>query len=73
MKLGTPCLLLFLTLSFETTIFAQKTTPPPKNDDDVVVRVDTERNLLLVKGSVPGPNKGLVMIRRAIKGQQATR
>lgn len=38
-----------------------------------VVRVDTERNLLLVKGSVPGPNKGLVMIRKAIKGQQATR
>ena len=26
-----------------------------------VVRVDTERNLLLVKGSVPGPNKGLVI------------
>ena len=26
-----------------------------------VVRVDTERNLLLVKGSVPGPNKGLVL------------
>jgi len=38
-----------------------------------VVRVDAERNLLLVKGSVPGPNKGLVMIRKAIKGQQATR
>jgi large subunit ribosomal protein L3 len=35
-----------------------------------VVRVDLERNLLLVKGSVPGPNKGLVMIRKAIKGQQ---
>ncbi|MDQ2682202.1 MAG: 50S ribosomal protein L3 [Chloroflexota bacterium] len=38
-----------------------------------VVRVDLERNLLLVKGSVPGPNKGLVMIRKAIKGQQAAR
>ena len=34
-----------------------------------VVRVDTERNLLLVKGSVPGPNKGLVLIRKAIKAQ----
>jgi large subunit ribosomal protein L3 len=32
-----------------------------------VVRVDVERNLLLVKGSVPGPNKGLVLIRKAIK------
>jgi large subunit ribosomal protein L3 len=33
-----------------------------------VLRVDTERNLLLVEGSVPGPNKGTLMIRRAIKG-----
>ncbi|MGH2533691.1 MAG: 50S ribosomal protein L3 [Thermomicrobiales bacterium] len=35
-----------------------------------VLRVDMERNLLLVKGSVPGPNKGLVLVRRAIKGQK---
>jgi large subunit ribosomal protein L3 len=34
-----------------------------------VVRVDTDRNLLLIKGSVPGPNKGLVTVRKAIKGQ----
>ncbi len=33
-----------------------------------IVRVDTERNLLLIKGSVPGPNNGLVIIRRAVKG-----
>lgn len=32
-----------------------------------VVRVDTERNLLLVKGSVPGHNKGLVLIKKAVK------
>jgi large subunit ribosomal protein L3 len=32
-----------------------------------VVRVDEERNLLLVKGSVPGATDGLVMIRRAVK------
>ena len=38
-----------------------------------VVRVDTDRNLVLIKGSVPGPNKGLVTIRKAIKGQQAAR
>jgi large subunit ribosomal protein L3 len=38
-----------------------------------VVSVDTERNLLLVKGSVPGPNKGLVLIRKAIKGRQASK
>lgn len=41
MKLGTPCLLLFLTLSFNASLLAQK-TPPPKTDDDEVVRVDTE-------------------------------
>lgn len=36
-----------------------------------VVRVDTERNLLLIKGSVPGPNNGLVIIRRAVKAKQS--
>ncbi len=30
-----------------------------------VVRVDTEENLLLVRGAVPGPNGAYVMIRRA--------
>ncbi|MDP9367033.1 MAG: 50S ribosomal protein L3 [Chloroflexota bacterium] len=34
-----------------------------------VLRVDIERNLLLVEGSVPGPIKGEVLIRRAVKGQ----
>jgi large subunit ribosomal protein L3 len=28
-----------------------------------VVRIDAENNLLLVRGAVPGPNGGLVMIR----------
>ncbi|MCA1693382.1 MAG: 50S ribosomal protein L3 [Actinobacteria bacterium] len=32
-----------------------------------VVQVDAERNLLLVKGAVPGPRGGLVMIRDAIR------
>ncbi|MDQ3693611.1 MAG: 50S ribosomal protein L3 [Chloroflexota bacterium] len=32
-----------------------------------VFRVDTERNLLLIEGSVPGPNQGLLTIRRAVK------
>jgi len=35
-----------------------------------VLRVDTERNLLLIEGSVPGPNKGLVLIRRAVKSMR---
>jgi large subunit ribosomal protein L3 len=29
-----------------------------------IIQADPERNLLLVKGSVPGPNGGLVMIRK---------
>jgi large subunit ribosomal protein L3 len=33
-----------------------------------VVQADTERNLLLVKGSVPGPNGGVVIVRNAVKG-----
>ena len=32
-----------------------------------VVRVDAENNLLLVKGSVPGPKKSLVTIKEAVK------
>jgi large subunit ribosomal protein L3 len=33
-----------------------------------VVKADGERNLLLLKGSVPGPRGGLVLIRDAVKG-----
>lgn len=32
-----------------------------------VVAVDTENNLLLIKGSIPGPKKGLVVVKSAIK------
>lgn len=32
-----------------------------------VVRVDTERNLLLIKGSVPGARGALVMVKRTVK------
>lgn len=35
-----------------------------------ILRVDVERNLLLIEGSVPGPNKGLVMVRRAVKAKK---
>jgi large subunit ribosomal protein L3 len=35
-----------------------------------VLRVDVERNVLLVEGSVPGPTNGVVLIRRAVKGQK---
>ena len=32
-----------------------------------VVRVDAERNLLLVRGAVPGPNGGYLVIRDSVK------
>jgi len=32
-----------------------------------VVKIDTERNVLLVKGAVPGPKKGLLTIKKTIK------
>ena len=32
-----------------------------------VVEADAERNVLLVKGSVPGPNGGVVVVRNAVK------
>ena len=32
-----------------------------------VVQVDTENNVILVKGNVPGPKQSLVMIRTAVK------
>lgn len=31
-----------------------------------VVRVDQDKNLLLVKGSIPGPKKGTILIREAV-------
>jgi large subunit ribosomal protein L3 len=33
-----------------------------------VVKVDTERGLLLIEGAVPGPKGGLVLVRTAVKG-----
>lgn len=32
-----------------------------------VIRVDAENGLLLVKGAIPGPNRGMVMIRTAVR------
>jgi large subunit ribosomal protein L3 len=34
-----------------------------------IVEADLERGLLLVKGSVPGPNGGVVIVRNAVKGK----
>ena len=35
-----------------------------------VVRVDGDRNLLLVRGSVPGPKGSLVMVRESVRNQK---
>jgi large subunit ribosomal protein L3 len=35
-----------------------------------VVEADAERDLLLVKGAVPGPRGGLVLIRNAVKADR---
>jgi large subunit ribosomal protein L3 len=32
-----------------------------------VVKIDTESNLLLVKGAVPGPNGGFIVVRQSLK------
>ena len=32
-----------------------------------VVRVDAERNLILVKGGVPGPKGGLLILKDSVK------
>jgi len=32
-----------------------------------IVKVDVEKNLLLIKGAVPGPKKGLIMVKNAVK------
>ncbi len=34
-----------------------------------VVRVDADKNLLLVKGAIPGPKKGLVSIKETVKSK----
>ena len=34
-----------------------------------IVQVDAERNLLLVKGAVPGPNGGLLIVRNTCKAR----
>lgn len=35
-----------------------------------VVAVDASKNAILIKGAIPGPNKGLVTVRTAVKAQK---
>lgn len=54
-------------------VFKQKALPGQTGGDVVtiqnlqIVKVDTERNLLLVKGNVPGSRKSLVTVKAAVK------
>lgn len=36
-----------------------------------IVKIDKENNLLLIKGNVPGPRKGLVVVKNAIKSNES--
>lgn len=55
-------------------VFKGKKMPGRMGGDKVttlnltVVSADSERNLLLVKGAIPGPKGGLVLVRDAVKG-----
>jgi large subunit ribosomal protein L3 len=56
-------------------VFKGQTLPGQMGGDNVtiqnleVIKVDVERNLILVKGSVPGPKNSYVMIRTAVKNK----
>ena len=53
----------------------EKNTPMPGHDGSLkttnqnleVIKVDAEKNYMLVKGNVPGPKKGLVMVKTTSK------
>ena len=61
--------------SSPSRIFKGKKMPGRMGGDKVtvqnltVVRVDAERGLLLVKGAVPGPKGGLLMIKESVKAR----
>lgn len=56
-------------------VFKGQSLPGQMGGDNVViqnlevVRVDAERNLILVKGSVPGPKNSYVVVRTAVKSK----
>lgn len=54
-------------------VFKGKKSPGQMGGDRVtiqnleVIRVDAEQNMIIVKGAVPGPKKGLVYVKSAVK------
>ncbi len=61
--------------SFPSRVFKGKALPGQMGGDRItiqnleVVKVDAERNVILIKGNVPGSKKSLVEIKRAIKSK----
>ena len=59
--------------STPSRVFKNKKMPGQYGHENVtiqnltVVRVDAERNLLLVKGAIPGPNQSIVTVKTAVK------
>jgi large subunit ribosomal protein L3 len=59
--------------AYPNRVFKGKKLPGHMGDKQItalslrVVKIDTDRNLVLVRGAVPGPTNGLVTIRPAIK------
>ena len=57
-------------------VFKGKKLPGHMGSDKItvqnldIIRVDTERNLLLVKGAVPGPKGNLLVIKNTVKGSK---
>jgi large subunit ribosomal protein L3 len=57
-------------------VFKGQTLPGRMGTDQVtiqnleVVKVDTERNLLLIKGSIPGPNNGYLVVKSTVKSDK---
>jgi len=59
--------------SFPSRTFKNKKMPGHMGNENVtvqnleVVRVDADKNLILIKGGIPGPKKGLVIIKDSVK------
>ena len=59
--------------SFPSRVFKGKKLPGHMGAEQVtvqnleVVRVDAGKNLLLVKGAIPGPKKSIVLVKDSVK------
>ncbi|MFA5449530.1 MAG: 50S ribosomal protein L3 [Clostridia bacterium] len=62
--------------STPSRVFKNKKLPGQYGNERVtiqnleIVRVDAERNVLLIAGAIPGPKNGIVVVKQAVKGQK---